>query len=69
MSARESASIREDSISNQVVFILYLASSMKSMFLDKCGAVNVFTAFQYVVKEKLKINLTASMGFVENFIN
>ena len=42
---------------------------MKSMFLDKCGAVNVFTAFQYVVKEKLKINLTASMGFVENFIN
>lgn len=42
---------------------------MKSMFLDKCGAVSVFTAFQYVVKEKVKINLTASMGFVENFIS
>jgi len=34
------------------------------MYLDKSGAVSVFTAFQYIAKEKLKINLTASMGFV-----
>lgn len=26
------------------------ASGMKDMFLDKCGAVSVFTAFQYIVK-------------------
>jgi len=44
-------------------------SGMKDMHLDKCGAVSVFTAFQYVVKEKLKINLTISMGFVENFLS
>jgi leucyl aminopeptidase len=37
---------------------------MKDMFLDKGGAVSVFTDFQYVVKEKLKINLTASLGFI-----
>ena len=42
---------------------------MKDMYMDKCGAVSVFTAFQYVVKEKLKINLTVSMGMVENFIS
>lgn len=38
------------------------------MHLDKSGAVTVFTAFQHVVQEKLKINLTVSMGFVENFL-
>lgn len=37
--------------------------------MDKCGAVSVLTAFQYVVQEKLKINLTVSMGWVENFIS
>lgn len=26
------------------------ASGMKDMHLDKCGAISVFTAFQYVVK-------------------
>lgn len=38
------------------------------MHLDKSGAVSVFTAFQQIVQEKLKINLTVSMGFVENFL-
>lgn len=38
------------------------------MYLDKSGAVSVFTAFQYIVKQKVKINLTVSMGFVENFV-
>ncbi len=38
------------------------------MFLDKCGAVGIFTAFQQIVNEKLQVNLTASLGFVENFL-
>lgn len=42
---------------------------MKDMYMDKCGAVSVFTAFQYVVEEKLKLNLTVSMGWVENSIS
>ena len=50
------------------MFHLFLASGIKDMYLDKAGAVSVFTAFQYVVKQKLKINLTVSMGFVENFV-
>lgn len=45
------------------------ASGMKDMHLDKCGAISVLTAFQYIVKEKIKINLTATIGLVENFIN
>lgn len=56
--------ILEGSISNQVTNKYYIAAGIKDMYLDKSGAVSVFTAFQYVVKEKLKINLTASMGFV-----
>lgn len=64
MSARESASTREDLILRQVFYCLILAAGMKDMHLDKCGAVSVFTAFQYVVAEKLPINLTASVGFV-----
>lgn len=39
------------------------------MFLDKCGAMTVLSAFQTVVRQKLKINLTCSIGLVENFIN
>lgn len=42
---------------------------MKDMFLDKCGAVAVFSAFQAIVEEGLKVNVTVSMGFVENFID
>lgn len=45
-----------------------IASGIKEMHLDKSGAVSVFTAFQQIVQEKLKINLTVSMGFVENFL-
>ena len=42
---------------------------MKDMFLDKCGAVNCLCAFQAIVEEGLKINLTVSMGWVENFLD
>lgn len=42
---------------------------MKDMYLDKCGAVACFSAFQAVVEEGLKINLTVSMGWVENFLD
>ena len=37
---------------------------MLHMFLDKCGAVTVLSAFRAVVKEKLAINLTCSIGLV-----
>lgn len=39
------------------------------MFLDKCGAMNVLSAFQTVVKQKVPVNLTCSIGLVENSIN
>lgn len=39
------------------------------MFLDKHGATSVFSAFQTIVEEKLPINLTVAMGFVENFVS
>ena len=39
------------------------------MFLDKHGSTSVFAAFQTIVKEKLPINLTCSMGMVENFVS
>ena len=42
---------------------------MKDMFLDKCGACAVMSAFMAVVEEGIKVNLTTSMGFVENFID
>lgn len=42
---------------------------MLGMFLDKMGAMTVLSAFQTVVKEKAKINLTCTIGLVENFIN
>lgn len=40
------------------------AAGMKDMYLDKHGACSVFSAFQAIAEEKLKINVTASMGFV-----
>mgnify|MGYP000880062208 FL=1 len=46
-----------------------LAGGIKDMFLDKHGAVSVFLAFQTVVLEKLPVNLTCTMGFVENFVS
>lgn len=39
------------------------------MYLDKCGAMTVLAAFQAIVREKIPINLTASIGLVENFIS
>jgi leucyl aminopeptidase len=42
---------------------------MFDMFMDKLGAMTVLSSFQTVVKEKIKINLTCSIGLVENFIN
>jgi leucyl aminopeptidase len=39
------------------------------MFLDKCGAMTVLSAFQTIVREKLPLNLTCSIGLVENFIS
>lgn len=43
-------------------------SGIKDMFLDKHGACSVFSAFQTLVEEKAKVNITVSMGFVENFV-
>ena len=43
-------------------------SSIGSMFLDKHGACSVFSAFKTIVEEKLKVNVTVSMGFVENSV-
>ena len=39
------------------------------MHMDKHGATSVLSAFESVVKLKLKVNLTVSMGFVENFVS
>lgn len=45
------------------------AAGMKDMFLDKCGAVSVLTAFQAIVEEKVPINVTVSIGLVENSVS
>lgn len=37
--------------------------------MDKLGAVTVLAAFQAIVREKIPINLTCSIGLVENSIN
>ena len=39
------------------------------MHMDKHGATSVLSAFETILKLKLKVNLTISMGFVENFID
>ena len=39
------------------------------MHMDKHGATSVLSAFESIAKLKLKVNLTASMGFVENSVN
>ncbi len=39
------------------------------MFLDKHGATSVLSAFESVVKEKLPVNVTCSIGLVENFVS
>lgn len=45
------------------------AQGMFDMFMDKLGAITVLAAFQTIVKQKLPINLTCSIGLVENSIN
>lgn len=45
------------------------AAGMLNMFLDKHGATSVLSAFESIVKEKVQINVTCSIGLVENFIN
>jgi leucyl aminopeptidase len=47
----------------------YLAAGMLAMFLDKCGAVTVLSAFKAIVKQKLRVNLTCTIGLAENSIN
>lgn len=42
---------------------------MKTMFLDKSGACSCLVAFEQIVKERLKINVTITLGMVENFIS
>ena len=42
---------------------------MLAMFLDKCGAVTVLSAFKAIVKQKLRVNLTCTIGLAENSIN
>lgn len=44
-------------------------SGIKDMFLDKHGATSVLSAFEAVVEEKLAVNITCSIGLVENFIS
>jgi len=36
--------------------------------MDKHGAASVLSAFEGILSQDLPINVTASMGFVENFI-
>ena len=68
--ARVSALIQEDLILRQVLFlVICLAAGMKAMFLDKHGATSVLSAFEAIVKEKLPINVTCSIGLVENSIS
>ena len=37
--------------------------------MDKHGATSVLSAFESVVRLKLKVNLTVSIGLVENFVS
>ena len=39
------------------------------MYTDNCGAINCLSAFQAIVRQKLKVNLTCTLGFAENSIN
>lgn len=64
LSERVFASIPEGSTLNQVFIYFIVAAGMKEMYLDKHGACSVLAAFQTLVEEKTKINLTVSVGFV-----
>lgn len=37
---------------------------MFDMFMDKLGAMTVLSSFQTIVKEKIKVNLTCTIGLV-----
>ena len=69
LSVKVSASILEDWILKQVIYFSNLAAGMKDMFLDKHGATSVLSAFEAIVKEKIAINVTCSIGLVENSIS
>jgi leucyl aminopeptidase len=43
--------------------------SMMGMHLDKHGSVSVMSAMRSIARLKLPINITASLGFVENSID
>ena len=42
---------------------------MRTMYLDKHGACSVLSAFEAIVEESIKINVTCSIGLVENFLS
>lgn len=69
LSARVFVLIQEDLILSQVHNLFNLAAGMLAMYLDKHGSTSVLSAFEAAVKEKLPINLTCSIGMVENSIN
>lgn len=46
-----------------------VGQGMMGMHLDKSGACCVLSAIRSIARLKLKINVTASMGFAENSIN
>ena len=41
---------------------------MRPMFLDKSGACSCLSAIEHIAREKLPVNVTATIGMVENFI-
>lgn len=43
--------------------------SMETMYMDKSGACNMLSIFKCVVDLKMKVNVTCSLGFVENFVS
>jgi leucyl aminopeptidase len=42
---------------------------LQPMFLDKSGACSCLSAIEYIAREKLPINVTATLGMAENFIS
>ncbi len=46
-----------------------LAAGIKDMHLDKHGACSVLSAFMSIVEEGLKVNVTVSIGLVQNFLS
>lgn len=42
---------------------------MMGMHLDKHGSVSVMSAIRSIARLRLPVNITASMGFVENSLN